>query len=127
MTQGRLHLDDVQLFSDAPLAFGDIERIEVLKGPRAFFYGGKILAGKICHKSLNRRDGGQTKGSSWRTTFGTLKVISSPFLESGRCGLSPEKRRLHDLRGRYPLYLGWTTKPRGVGAYEQRRAIGLTR
>ena len=35
MTQGvGFYLDDVQLFSDASSRFGDIERIEVLKGPQ---------------------------------------------------------------------------------------------
>ena len=45
MTQGvGFYLDDVQLFSDASSRFGDIERIEVLKGPtRAFYMAAAIL------------------------------------------------------------------------------------
>lgn len=47
-TQGvGFYLDDVQLFSDASSRFGDMQRIEVLKGPQGILYGGANIGGAV--------------------------------------------------------------------------------
>ena len=68
MTQGvGFYLDDVQLFSDASSRFGDIERIEVLKGPQGVLYGGSNIGGAVKYVS---------KAPSTDAFGGRLKVMA---------------------------------------------------
>ncbi len=68
MTQGvGFYLDDVQLFSDASSRFGDIERIEVLKGPQGVLYGGSNIGGAVKYVSKTP----STEGIS-----GRIKVLA---------------------------------------------------
>ena len=68
MTQGvGFYLDDVQLFSDASSRFGDIERIEVLKGPQGVLYGGSNIGGAVKYVS---------KTPSTEELGGRLKVLA---------------------------------------------------
>ena len=68
MTQGvGFYLDDVQLFSDASSRFGDIERIEVLKGPQGVLYGGSNIGGAVKYVS---------KAPSTEASGGRLKVMA---------------------------------------------------
>ena len=68
MTQGvGFYLDDVQLFSDASSRFGDIERIEVLKGPQGVLYGGSNIGGAVKYVS---------KAPSTEALGGRLKVMA---------------------------------------------------
>ena len=61
-TQGvGFYLDDVQLFADAASRFGDLERIEVLKGPQGILYGGSNIGGAVKFVSA-RPDPGQFEG-----------------------------------------------------------------
>ena len=47
-TQGvGFYLDDVQLYADASSRFGDLQRIEVLKGPQGILYGGSNIGGAV--------------------------------------------------------------------------------
>ena len=61
-TQGvGFYLDDVQVFSDASSRFGDLERIEVLKGPQGTLYGGSNIGGAIKFVSARPDPSASTK------------------------------------------------------------------
>jgi outer membrane receptor protein involved in Fe transport len=66
-TQGvGFYLDDVQLFSDASSRFGDLARIEVLKGPQGVLYGGSNIGGAV--KFVSARPDAEA-------AFGRVKVL----------------------------------------------------
>ena len=68
LTQGvGFFLDDVQLFSDASSRFGDLERIEVLKGPQGVLYGGSSIGGAV--KFVSKRP-------SPEDTSGSVKLMA---------------------------------------------------
>ena len=61
-TQGvGFYLDDVQVFSDASSRFGDLDRIEVLKGPQGTLYGGSNIGGAIKFVSARPDPSASTK------------------------------------------------------------------
>tara|TARA_R110002060_G_scaffold78357_1_gene91406 strand:- start:2728 stop:4950 length:2223 start_codon:yes stop_codon:yes gene_type:complete len=69
-TQGvGFYLDDVQLFSDASSRFGDLQRIEVLKGPQGILYGGSNIGGAI--KFISKRPSTDDFESRVKATLGT--------------------------------------------------------
>ena len=84
-TQGvGFYLDDVQIFSDASSRFGDLERIEVLKGPQGTLYGGSNIGGAI--KYVSKRP--------------------DPEAVSGRVKLRGGEQSIIDVEGSINLPLG---------------------
>lgn len=68
-TQGvGFYLDDVQLFSDASSRFGDLERVEVLKGPQGVLYGGANIGGAI--KFVSQRPDTEELGGNLKVSAG---------------------------------------------------------
>ena len=68
-TQGvGFYLDDVQLFSDASSRFGDMDRIEVLKGPQGTLYGGANIGGAV--KYVAKRPDTEELAGHARARFG---------------------------------------------------------
>lgn len=87
-TQGvGFYLDDVQLFSDASSRFGDLERIEVLKGPQGTLYGGSNIGGAVRFVTA-RPDAGEFSGSLQGIAGGqSIREVETnlnvPFGDSG--------------------------------------------
>lgn len=68
-TQGvGFYLDDVQLFSDASSRFGDMSRIEVLKGPQGVLYGGANIGGAV--KFVSKRPDPEAFAGSVKASAG---------------------------------------------------------
>jgi len=67
-TQGvGFYVDDVQVFSDASSRFGDLERIEVLKGPQGTLYGGSNIGGAVKFITVRPDDEAFTGGAKLST------------------------------------------------------------
>ena len=96
-TQGvGFYLDDVQVFSDASSRFGDLERIEVLKGPQGTLYGGSNIGGAI--KFVSARPDPEE-------TFGRVK------LQAGEQSLLDGEASVN-----LPLGGGWAMRAFGFAA-----------
>ena len=62
-TQGvGFYVDGTQIFVDASAEFGDMERVEVLKGPQGTLYGGNNIGGAV--KFVTRRPNMEALGGS---------------------------------------------------------------
>ena len=73
-TQGAgFYLDDVQIFSDASSRFGDLERIEILKGPQGTLYGGSNIGGAV--KFVSARPDTEDAFGRIKGTFGEQGVV----------------------------------------------------
>ena len=73
-TQGAgFYLDDVQIFSDASSRFGDLERIEILKGPQGTLYGGSNIGGAI--KFVSARPDAEDRFGRLKGTFGDQGIV----------------------------------------------------
>lgn len=73
-TQGAgFYLDDVQIFSDASSRFGDLERIEILKGPQGTLYGGSNIGGAV--KFVSARPDSQSSFGRLKTTVGDQGIF----------------------------------------------------
>ena len=74
LTQGvGFYLDDIQLFADASSRFGDLERIEVLKGPQGTLYGGSNIGGAI--KFVSKRPTADENSGRVKVLTGDQGVI----------------------------------------------------
>lgn len=87
-TQGvGFYLDDVQLFADASSRFGDLERIEVLRGPQGTLYGGSNIGGAVKFVSV-RPDSdafsGRVTGTIGEQNIRDVEaLLNVPFGQSG--------------------------------------------
>ena len=96
-TQGvGFYLDDVQIFSDASSRFGDLARVEILKGPQGTLYGGSNIGGAIKFVSA-RPDADET--------FGRVKM------QAGEQSLLDGEASIN-----LPLGNGWALRAFGFGA-----------
>ena len=96
-TQGvGFYLDDVQIFSDASSRFGDLARVEILKGPQGTLYGGSNIGGAI--KFVSARPDAEE-------TFGRVKV------QAGEQSLLDGEASVN-----LPLGNGWALRAFGFGA-----------
>ena len=75
------YIDDVQLFSDASSRFGDLERIEVLKGPQGTLYGGSNIGGAVKYVS-KRPNADETSGCLLYTSPSPRDVESLEELQT---------------------------------------------
>ena len=76
MTQGvGFYLDDVQLWGDASSRFGDLARIEVLKGPQGVLYGGSNIGGAV--KYVSERPSSDELSGRVKVLAGEQNVIDT--------------------------------------------------
>ncbi len=76
MTQGvGFYLDDVQLYGDASSRFGDLSRIEVMKGPQGVLYGGSNIGGAI--KYVSERPSADEMSGRVKVLAGEQSVVDT--------------------------------------------------
>lgn len=67
-------VDGVQIITDASSKFGDIERMEVLKGPQGTLYGGSNVGGAI--KFITKRPDLNEKVGNIKVTLGDQSTLN---------------------------------------------------
>jgi len=76
MTQGvGFYLDDVQLYGDASSRFGDLSRIEIMKGPQGVLYGGSNIGGAI--KYVSERPSADEMSGRIKVLAGEQNVVDT--------------------------------------------------
>lgn len=76
LTQGvGFYLDDVQLISDPSARFGDLERVEVLKGPQGVLYGGNNIGGAV--KFVTKRPSADAVSGSIKVMAGQQSSVDA--------------------------------------------------
>ena len=124
LTQGvGFYLDDVQLFSDASSRFGDLDRIEVLKGPQGILYGGSNIGGavKFVSKRPSSEEGltGKVKYQTGEQGIGDTEVSANIPLQDDWAMRIFAFSRDDDGFIKNPNSDGIDNQPTNVGAYSQ--------
>lgn len=109
-TQGvGFYIDDVQVFSDASARFGDLERIEVLKGPQGTLYGGSNIGGAV--RFITARPDPSAMSGYARLTGGDQGILEAEASLNAPMGDSGWAMRLFGMTGSNDGYL---TNPNSV-------------
>ena len=124
LTQGvGFYLDDVQLFSDASSRFGDLDRIEVLKGPQGILYGGSNIGGaiKFVSKRPSSEEGfnGKVKYQIGQQGISDTEVSANIPLQGDWAMRVFAFSRDDDGFIKNPNSDGIDNQPKNVGAYSQ--------
>lgn len=128
LTQGvGFYLDDVQLFGDASSRFGDLARIEVLKGPQGVLYGGSNIGGAVKYVS-ERPDPDRVSGrvkllAGEQNVFDGEAAINLPLSPNWALRVFGFGRTddgfLYNPNSPSPVFGVTYDQPRDVGAYEE--------
>ncbi|MGA0098521.1 MAG: TonB-dependent receptor [Steroidobacteraceae bacterium] len=130
-TQGvGFYIDDVQVFSDASARFGDLERIEVLKGPQGTLYGGSNIGGAV--RFITARPDPSTLSGHARLVGGDQGIFEAEASLNAPLGDGGWAMRLFGMTGSNDGYLSnpnsvrangeRNTNPRDIGKVDQEAA-----